>query len=157
MTTATSTSVLPPVPRRPATLQPPGDPSKRLAEQHRARIRKIRHDTELEAAEYAQILQKKLIARALEPNVDLKLLADITFKLQDRGVGRVREAESDEPKQQRGPDGALHDFLTAISAASKASLGHTPPPAIERDVTDPNQGRYLDVDLDQFKESDDDH
>lgn len=153
MNSITATSVLP---RRPATLQPPGDPSKRLAEQHRAKIRKIRHATELEAAEYAQILQKKLIARALEPNVDIDTLARITWKLSERGIGRVRDAESDEPKQQRGPEGALHDFLTAISAASKVSLGHTQQQAIERDVTDPNQGRYLDVDLDQFKESDDD-
>lgn len=130
------------------------DVAKSAAEQHRAKIRRIRHDTELEAAEYAQILQKKLIARALDPNVDLKLLADITFKLQDRGVGRVREAESDDPEKQKGPEGALHDFLTAISAASKASLGHTQQQAIERDekdITPPSSG----IDLDGFFEADD--
>lgn len=131
------------------------DVAKSAAEQHRAKIRKIRHDTELEAAEYAQILQKKLIARALDPNVDIDTLARITWKLSERGIGRVREAESDEPKQQRGPEGALHDFLTAISAVNKATLGHTPPPAIERDEKDitPPDG---DIDLNQFFEDDDD-
>lgn len=133
------------------------DVAKSTTEQHRARIRKIRHDTELEAAEYARILQKKLIARALDPNVDLKLLADITWKLSERGIGRVREAESDDPEKQKGPEGTLHDFLTAISAVNKATaMGHTPAPRIERDVTDPDQERYLDVDLDQFQESDND-
>lgn len=67
----------------------------------------------------------------------------------------MRDAESDEPKKQ-GPESDLLNFLTAISSFSKAGLGHTPPPAIERDVTDLAQGRYLDVDLEQFKESDDD-
>lgn len=150
MNSSTATSVLAPLVLRPSLPPPSGDPSKHLAAEHRARIRKIRHDTELEAAEYAQILQKKLIARALEPNVDLKLLADITFKLQDRGVGRVREAESDEPKKQ-GPEGDLLNFLTAISSASKAGLGHTPPPAIERDEKDITP-LSDNIDLDQFNE-----
>ncbi|MGE8465282.1 MAG: hypothetical protein ACN6QE_03985 [Pseudomonas putida] len=151
MNTSTSTSVLTPVVLRPSLPPPSGDPSKRLAEQHRAKIRKIRHDTELEAAEYAQILQKKLIARALDPNVDIDTLARITWKLSERGIGRVRDAESDEPAKQKGTAGDLLDFLTAISSVNKATLGHTPAPAIEHDIT-PKQAQPLDIDLEQFNE-----
>ncbi|KGK24272.1 hypothetical protein [Pseudomonas plecoglossicida] len=152
MSTITATSVLP---RLPMALPPPGDPSKRLAEQHRAKVRKIRHDMELEAAEHAQILQRRLIARALEPNVDLKLLADITWKLSERGVGRVREAESDDPVKQKGPSGDLHDFLEALSSASNLirDEGKAAPRIehSERDITPSS-----DFDLDQFIEGDDD-
>ncbi|MDD2135659.1 hypothetical protein [Pseudomonas kurunegalensis] len=129
---------------------------KSVAEQHRDKVRKARHEVELEAIEYARVLQQKLIARALDPATDPKLASDIAFKLLDRGIGRVRDAESDDPAKKQDPEGDLLNFLTAISSVSKAGVGHTPPPAIERDVTDPDQGRYLDVDLDQFKESDDD-
>ncbi|MFF7863439.1 hypothetical protein [Pseudomonas monteilii] len=128
---------------------------KSVAAEHRAKVRKARHEVELEAIEYAGVMLRKLIDRALDPKTDPVLATKIQFQLLERGIGRVRDAESDEPKKQ-GPEGDLLNFLTAISSVSKAGLGHTPLPVIERDVTDPDQGRYLGVDLDQFKESDDD-
>lgn len=154
MSTNTATSVMAPLMLRPSLPPPFGDPTKHLAGEHRTKVRKIRHATELEAAEYAGVMLRKLIDRALDPATDPVLATKIPFQLLERGIGRVRDAESDEPKKQ-GPESDLLNFLTAISSFSKAGLGHTPPPAIERDVTDLAQGRYLDVDLEQFKESDD--
>jgi hypothetical protein len=126
--------------------------AKSAAEQHRAKVRKIRHDTELEAAEYGQILQRKLIERALDPNVDLKLLADITFKLQSRGIGAVRESESDADQKQKGTASDLLDFLSAVSARNDAIRDEGKAvPRIERDEKDITP----DIDLSGFIEGDD--
>ena len=77
MTTSISgTAVAPPPALIPLNLGGTGgrriekDVAKSAKEQHRAKVRKIRHEIELEAAEYAQILQRRVIARALEPGVD---------------------------------------------------------------------------------------
>ena len=121
----------------------PTGPNEELAK-HRAKVRKARHEVEMEAIEYAGVMLRKLIDRALDPKTDPVLATKIQFQLLERGIGRVRDAESDEPKKQ-GPEGDLLNFLTAISSVSKAGLGHTPPPAIELDEKDITPKDDLDV------------
>lgn len=99
------------------------DPSKRLADEHRRKVRAARQIAELEAIEWASILQRKLIDRALDPATDPKLATDISFKLIDRGIGRVREVESEASEDKRrslDPTNIL-DVLAAVSAQALAS------------------------------------
>lgn len=107
-----------------------------VADQHRARIRKARHETELEAAEYAQILQRKLLERALDPKTDPKLATEIQFKLLERGIGRVRDAESDDPKAKTADAQGMLELLAAMSLQNAASeLVGNAARRNERDIT----------------------
>jgi hypothetical protein len=157
MSTATSTSILPPVPRRPAALQPPGDPSKRLAAEHREKIRRLREEVELKAAEYTSIMLDKHIAEALDPATDPKLRRDLRRDIKEWGIGRSREVEQDDPKDKEARARDLLEVLAAMSTSNFAlEQQGKAAPRIERDVT-PEQGQPLDIDLDEFKvEGDDD-
>lgn len=112
----------------------PVDPAKRLADEHRRKVRAARHAAELEAIEWAAILQRKLIDRALDPKTDPKLATDISFKIIDRGIGKVREVESETAEDKRrslDPNNIL-DVLAALSTQASASQQQQ---RLERDVT----------------------
>ncbi|MBH3373411.1 hypothetical protein [Pseudomonas juntendi] len=114
------------------------DPAKDIAarqrDAHRAKVRAARQTAELEAIEWAQILQRKLIDRALDPKTDPKLATDISFMLIDRGIGRVREVESETAEDKRrslDPNNIL-DVLAALSTQALASQQQA---RLERDVS----------------------
>ncbi|MBH3378360.1 hypothetical protein [Pseudomonas asiatica] len=134
MSSATASSVLPQLPRRPAALVPPIDPSKRLVDEHRRKVRAARQAAELELIEWSQILHRKLLDRALDPKTDPKLATDISFRLIDRGIGKVREVESETAEDKRrslDPNNIL-DVLAALSTQASASQQQQ---RLERDVS----------------------
>lgn len=103
---------------------------------HRAAVRKARHELELKAVEYAAIMLQRHIDVALDPKTDPALAAKLRMQIMERGVGKVRDSESDDGKKGATP-GDFVDFLTAISstfAAKRDELGHTPAPRIEREI-----------------------
>lgn len=123
----------------------PTGPNEELAK-HRATVRQARHAAELEAIEYAQIMLQKHIATALDPKTDPKLARQLRLDIMDRGIGKVRDAESDAPAKDK--DAAAQGILELLAAISTKSLavemeGKTAA-RIERDVT-PEQGQYLDL------------
>ncbi|MBP2083525.1 MULTISPECIES: hypothetical protein [Pseudomonas] len=110
------------------------DPSKRLADEHRRKVRAARQAAELELIEWSQILHRKLLDRALDPKTDPKLATDISFRLIDRGIGKVREVESETAEDKRrslDPNNIL-DVLAALSTQAMASQQQQ---RLERDVS----------------------
>ncbi|GHS81481.1 hypothetical protein PAGU2196_23150 [Pseudomonas sp. PAGU 2196] len=128
----------------------PAGPNEELAK-HRAAVRQARHAAELEAIEYAQIMLQRHIAAALDPATDPKLARQLRLDIMDRGIGKVREAESDSDPKQR--EAAAQNMLEALAAMSTSNFAleqqGKAAAFIERDVT-PEQGQYQDIDLDQF-------
>ena len=128
----------------------PAGPNDELA-RHRATVRKAKHELELQAIEYARIMQQKHIEAALDPATDPKLARQLRLDIIERGVGKVRESEpDDDPKQREASAQNLLDVLAALSTrnatlemAGKAvpQVGH------ERDIT---PGADVDLDAERF-------
>ena len=152
MTTATSSSILPPVPRMPMALPPSGDPSKRLAEQHREKLRAAKRAVESKAVEYADIMLDQHIAAALNPATDPKLARQLRMDIIE--LARARGADTDDAKQRDSAAQKMLDALTTWSIANRAieEAGKTVPriERDEKDITPPS-----DIDLDGFFEADD--
>lgn len=103
-----------------------------------ATLRKARYEVELRAAEYALILLDRDIFAALDPATDPALAHKIRQAVQNRAVGKVREAEDDEDAKKAKGSGVLN-ILEVLAAASRvaAAIERTPPsplPRIERDI-----------------------
>ncbi|WP_144173554.1 hypothetical protein [Pseudomonas sp. Kh13] len=118
---------------------------------HRAKIRRLKEEAELKAAEYTLIMLDKHIAEALDDKTDPKLRRDLRNDVMNRGVGKPREVEADDDpqgKEARARD--LLDVLAALSTRNAAlEMEGKASPRIERDVT-PEQGHHLDIDLSEF-------
>lgn len=96
----------------------PTGPNEELAK-HRATVRKAKHELELQAIEYARIMQQKHIEAALDPKTDPKLARQLRLDIIERGIGKVRESEPDNDPKQR--DAAAQNLLEALGAWSVAN------------------------------------
>lgn len=106
------------------------------AARQRAALRKVRHETELLAAEYARIMLERHISAALDPKTDPALAAKLRESIMNRGIGRVRDAEDEGDTKKKG--GTAVEFLELLAALSStaANLERThADPRIERDIT----------------------
>ncbi|MNM37111.1 hypothetical protein D3C81_478340 [compost metagenome] len=133
----------------------PTGPNEELAK-HRATVRKAKHELELQAIEYARIMQQKHIEAALDPKTDPKLARQLRLDIIERGIGKVRESEPDnDPKQRDAAAQNLLDVLASFSTRAMAveAEGKTAP-RIEKDVT---PGGHLDIDLSEFDAGGGDH
>lgn len=119
---------------------------------HRAKIRRLREETELLAAEHALVMQRKHIEEALNPATDPKLRRDLRNDVMNRGIGRPSEVEQDDPKDKEARARDLLEILATVSTRNFAleQQGKTAP-RIERDVT---PGGHLEIDLSEFKVED---
>ncbi|KYC14222.1 hypothetical protein [Pseudomonas sp. ABFPK] len=121
---------------------------------HRAKIRRLREETELLAAEHALVMQRKHIEEALNPATDPKLRRDLRNDVMNRGIGRPSEAEQDDPKDKEARARDLLEILATVSTRNFAlEQQGKAAPRIEKDVT-PGQGQHLGVDLSEFNAED---
>jgi hypothetical protein len=126
------------------------------AAEHRAKIRKLKEETELLAAEYALVMQRKHIEEALDPATDPKLRRDLRNDVMNRGLGRPREVGQDDPNDKEARAQDLLDVLAAMSTRNFALEQQGKAASrIERDVT-PAQEQPLEIDLSEFTVGDDD-
>lgn len=117
----------------------PNEHTQRIDEaaKQRAALRKTRHETELLAAEYARVMLERHIAAALDPKTDPVLAAKLRNDVMNRGIGKVRDTEDDDPDTKK-KGGTVAEFLEALAAISTAAavvervprVGHA-----ERDIT----------------------
>ncbi|WP_053160133.1 hypothetical protein [Pseudomonas sp. P1.8] len=121
--------------------------SDELARQ-RAAKRKAQHEVEMLALEWSKIMLEKTIHAALDPATDPALAAKLRVQIIDRGIGRVRDQESEEDAKKKS--GGAVEFLEVLAAISTAAaaIERIPPeaPRIERDVG----GSRTDDDLQQL-------
>ncbi|MCE7761081.1 hypothetical protein GQL56_00375 [Pseudomonas putida] len=108
--------------------------SKTAVEQHRGKLRKARQDTELQAIEYAGIMMRKHIEAALDPTTDPKLARQLRLDIMERGLGRVREVESENAEAKRQGTN-VNDLLTVLAALSSQALESQQQQRLERDVS----------------------
>ncbi|MFJ4348897.1 hypothetical protein [Pseudomonas sp. NPDC089401] len=129
------------------------DAAKRQADdaaEHKAKLRRIKEEVEIKAAEFASIMLDKHIAEALDPSIEPRLRRDLRNDVLNRGIGRPAEAEKDDAKARDTAAQNLLDVLAAMSTNNRTieSAGKAVP-RIERDVT-PEHAEFLEIDLNQF-------
>ena len=133
-------------------------PSDERARQLAAK-RKAQHEVEMLALEWSKIMLEKTIHAALDPATDPALAAKLREQVINRGIGRVKEQETDaDAKKQKG--GGIVEFLEALTAISAGAAAIDRPTArIERDIggsgTDGDSLQSFLDDLDGDKEEDD--
>ena len=100
----------------------------------RAKLKQIRLENQLMAAEYAQIMLQRHINEALDPATDPRLRRDLLNDVLAHGVGKPREIESEASESKRqGTD--ANDMVRALAAFSVQALASQQRERLERDVT----------------------
>ncbi|KWW13230.1 hypothetical protein RBI94_08575 [Pseudomonas putida] len=100
----------------------------------RAKLKQIRLENQLMAAEYAQIMLQRHINEALDPATDPRLRRDLRNDVLAHGVGKPREIESEASESKRqGTD--ANDMVRALAAFSVQALASQQRERLERDVT----------------------
>ncbi|WDM88039.1 hypothetical protein LG197_26170 [Pseudomonas asiatica] len=100
----------------------------------RAKLKQIRLETQLMAAEYAQIMMQQHINDALNSSVDARTRRDLRNDVLAHGVGKPREVESESSEAKRqGTD--ANDLVRALAAFSAQALASQQQQRLERDVS----------------------
>lgn len=100
----------------------------------RAKLKQIRLENQILAAEWAQIMMRKSIEEALDPATDPRLRRDLRNDVLAHGVGKPREIESEASEAKRqGTD--ANDLVRALAAFSAQALASQQQQRLERDVT----------------------
>ncbi|NQD57438.1 hypothetical protein HP546_19055 [Pseudomonas sp. CM25] len=99
---------------------------------HRAKLKQVRLENQILAAEWAGIMMRKSIEEALDPATDPRLRRDLRNDVLAHGVGKPREVESEtaESKRKGSDESHLLAVLAALSAQAQQSQLR-----LERDVS----------------------